>query len=58
MRKVKTTTPVPNNAEKKIAAKLETPNILYERAIIQKGSGGLAKSGVPARVTIHKLPDS
>ncbi len=49
---------MPNKAEKKTAEKLDTPNILYARAINQKGRGGFAKSGTPAKVTIHKFPES
>ena len=48
----------PKVVGKKIAEKLEIPNMLYAKAMHQKGRGGLAKSGDPASVITHRFPDS
>ena len=41
-----------------MAEKLETPNMLYAKAMHQKVRGGLAKSGDPASVIIQRFLDS
>ena len=53
-----TTIPIPNKAEKNTAEKLDIPNMLYAKAMNQKGRGGFAKSGMPARVTTQKFPEA